>query len=69
VLEKLTLWYGIWGKEIVGPVYFDTNLNAEIYVNVLQDTIISFLLNQDGEFSAYFQQDGAPPHYGICVRR
>jgi hypothetical protein len=27
------------------------------------------LLNEDGEFPAYFQQDGAPSHYGIFVRR
>jgi hypothetical protein len=66
---KLTMWCGIWGNKIVGPVYFDTKLNAEIYLNILQDTIVPTLLNEDEEFSAYFQQDGAPPHYVISVRR
>ena len=34
-----------------------------------QDNIMPSLLNEAGEFPRYFQQDGAPPHYGICIRR
>jgi hypothetical protein len=66
---KLMVWCGIWGSKSVGPVYFDTNLNAEKYLNMLQDTIRPSLLKEDGEFPAYFQQKGAQSHYGTCVRR
>ena len=66
---KVVVWCGIWGNKIVGPVFIDTNLNAAIYLNMLQDNIMPSLLNEAGEFPRYFQQDGAPPHYGICVRR
>jgi hypothetical protein len=59
----------IWENKIVRPVYFDTNLDAEMYLNVLQDTNMPSLLNEDGKFPVYLQQDGAPLHYGICVRR
>jgi hypothetical protein len=44
------------GRKIVGPVFFDTNLNAEMYLNMLQDMIMPSLLNKDGEFPTYFQQ-------------
>jgi hypothetical protein len=67
--RKLMVWCGIWGNKIVGPVFFDTNFNAEMYLNMLQDTIMPSLLNEDGEFLGYFQQDGAQSHYGICVQR
>jgi hypothetical protein len=53
--------------KIIETVFFDTNLNAEMYMNMLHNMIMPSLLNKDGEFLVYFQQDGAPPHYGICV--
>jgi hypothetical protein len=51
---KLMVWCRIWGNKIVGPVFFDTNLNAEInvYLNMLQDAIRPSLLNKDREFLA-----------------
>jgi hypothetical protein len=60
------VWCGIWGNRIVGCVSFDRNVNAEMCLNMLQSMIMASLLNEDGEFPAYFQQDGAPPQY-ICV--
>jgi hypothetical protein len=66
---KLMVWCRIWGNKIVRPVFFDTNLNAAMYLNMLQETIMLYLLNEDGEFLAYFQEDRVPPHYGICVWR
>jgi transposase len=32
---KVMVWCGIWGKKIVGSVFFDTNLRAEMYLNML----------------------------------
>jgi hypothetical protein len=52
------VWCGIWDNKIVGPVFFDTNMNTEMYPNMPQDTIMPSLLDEDGEFPAYFQQDG-----------
>jgi hypothetical protein len=54
---KLMVWCGIWGSKIVGPVTFDSNLNAEMYLNILQVTMNPSLLNKDGEFPTNFQQD------------
>jgi hypothetical protein len=66
---KLIVWSGIWGNKIVGIVSFDTNLNAETNLNVMEDTIMPFLLYKDGESLEYLQQAGSPPHDCIRGRR
>jgi hypothetical protein len=38
--EKLMVWCRIWGNKIAGPVFFDTKLNTEMYLHMLQDTIM-----------------------------
>ena len=35
---------------------------------MLQEEILPSLLNEEGDYPVYFQQDGAPPHYGLQVR-
>jgi hypothetical protein len=44
------VWCRISGNRIVGPVFFDANPNAEIYLNILQETIMPSLLYKDREF-------------------
>ena len=36
---------------------------------MLQEEILPSLLNEEGDYPVYFQQDEAPLHYGIQVRR
>lgn len=36
---------------------------------MLQEVVFPSVLNEDGSFPCYFQQDGAPPHYGTVVRQ
>ena len=66
---KLMVWAGIWGDRIIGPLFVSENLNAGKYLNMLQEEILPSLLNEEGDYPVYFQQDGAPPHYDIQVRR
>jgi hypothetical protein len=56
--EKLMVWCRIWGNKIVGPVFFDTNLNAEMYLNMLQDTTMPSLLNEMENFWHIFSKTG-----------
>ena len=64
---KLMVWARIWGDRSIGSFYISGNLNAEMNLNMLQETIMPSLLNEDGDFPVNFQHDGAPPHYGISV--
>ena len=66
---KLMVWAGIWGDRIIGPLFVSENLNAEKYLNMLQEEIFPSLLNEEDDYPVYFQQNEAPPHYGIQVRR
>ena len=34
---NLIVWRGVWDKQIVAPVFIDTSLNAEMYLDKLED--------------------------------
>lgn len=78
--QKINVWAGILGNEIIGPIFMEENLTGELYVNLLEN-VIDLLITQSLENQAdqegdmeldeqnlYFQQDGAPPHYALPVR-
>lgn len=66
---KVAVWYGRWSNRIVGPVLFDTDLNANAYQNKPRDNVILSLLNKDSEFPRYILSRTGHTHYGICVGR
>ncbi|KAG5889187.1 hypothetical protein JTB14_019204 [Gonioctena quinquepunctata] len=74
--EKVNVWAGILGNHIGGPLFSNTNLTGEVYLELLQNAIEPLILeiledNPDefGNLEITFQQDGAPPHYYGAVRR
>ncbi|KAJ3646271.1 hypothetical protein Zmor_023865 [Zophobas morio] len=59
--QKVGVWAAISQRRIIGPIFFDGNINAARY----RDEILSVFLNQldDEELVyGYFQQDGATAH-------
>lgn len=73
--EKLNVWVGILGDNLIGPLFIPGNLNGEIYLDMLEnaiDPLITEKLENDPlllEQQLHFQQDGAPPHYAASVRQ
>lgn len=67
--QKLNVWAGILGDNIIGPFFIDGNLNANKYLEMLQTQIIPAVrnvrLNLD---NVWFQQDGCPAHNARIVR-
>ena len=55
-------------NRVIGPFFIEGNLTADKYLNMLQEDIFPSILDEDGNFPVYFQQDGAPPHFCIDVR-
>ena len=51
-------------NQIIGPIFYEGNMNAEIYENVLLNLIVPRIIK-----TIFFQQDGASYHYGRNVRR
>ena len=69
--EKVSVWMGLCGSGlVVGPIFYQDNLNANKYLDMLNNEIIPSL--QEG-YGVRFQriwwmQDGAPCHRGIIVK-
>jgi hypothetical protein len=60
----VTVWAAISVTGIIRPVFFDGTVNQNNYLHVLQT---EFWPRVEHKFEVYFQQDGAPPHYALCV--
>ena len=71
--EKVTVWCGLTSNRIIGPYFFDGNVNGAAYLNMIdnfvQPQLINlFGLNQNGSIPrAWWFQDGAPGHRLIAV--
>ena len=61
---SLNVWAGIYKNRILGPHFFNGNLNAEMYYQFLTSTFEDYLddLPLANYNSIWFQHDGAPPH-------
>lgn len=74
--EKLNVWAGIVGDRVIGPIFFQENLNGARYLDFLQEVLVPNLatlfpdpLEADVQNrNIWFQQDGAPPHFARPVR-
>jgi hypothetical protein len=57
---KVGVWCAISRKKIVGPIFFDNNINSSEY----QKIIDQFVENLDCDYlhETFFQQDGATAH-------
>lgn len=66
---KLNVWAAVVDNKVIGPHYFDGNLNGEIYAHFLEHDLP--LLLERAELNIHrlwFQHDGAPPHYSVVAR-
>jgi len=68
--QKLNVWVGLYDNQVVGPFFINGNLNSETYLQLLTDQIVPSIQEIVGDNfgDVWFQQDGAPPHYGRIVR-
>lgn len=66
---SINVWAGILGDVIVGPYFFEENLNAAMYLRFLQDDLPNLLRHVDNDLlrRMWFQQDGAPAHRSRAV--
>jgi hypothetical protein len=75
--QKVNVWAGIIGNQILGPFFIEDNLTANSYLDFLRFELVPALavlfpneLDPDVPHNRiWLQQDGAPPHFGINVRQ
>ena len=65
--QRLMVWLGVWDELLIGPFFFAGTVTGEVYLKMLGDEMIP-QLDALGRRPAFFQQDGAPPHYAQQVR-
>ena len=56
----VSVWCGLWHNGIIGPVFFDINVNGENYLQLLETSVVPFMADHA---EMWFQQDGAAAHY------
>lgn len=68
---SVNVWGGIFDCNVIGPFFFDESLTGERYLRFLETNLFDLLEDIDLHRiqTMWFQQDGAPPHYAINVRR
>jgi len=64
------MWVGIVGDYIIGPYFFEENLNAVNYLHFLQNNLPDLLRPVGNQVLRimWFQQDGAPAHKARIVK-
>ena len=65
--DRAVVWCGMWNNHIIGPYFFEGNVDGEKYLLMLGDWLMP-TLDLIGEHPTWFMQDGAPPHYATAVR-
>lgn len=63
---KVCVWIGRIDVHLIGPYFFDGNVNGGNYLDMLENFVLPAIQNIG--MPQFFQQDGAPPHFSISVR-
>lgn len=67
--QKVNVWAGIFGQRIIGPFFLNRNLNAEYYLELLEEQILPTLNDASRENQeVWYQMDGCPAHNTLTVR-
>lgn len=68
--EKVNVWCAIFGDQILGPIFFDGNINGGGFLNFLEGEFREILDNLplNRRQNLFFQLDGAPCHFSLQVR-
>ncbi|XP_058810894.1 uncharacterized protein LOC131675773 [Phymastichus coffea] len=64
------MWTGLIGNQVIGPVQLPNPLNAENYLDFLQDILPGLLdgVPEELQENLIFMHDGAPAHTAVNVR-
>lgn len=60
--QKVNVWAGILGNRVIGPFFFNGNLDAENYLNLLEHQVLPAIRDFPNYNQIWFMQDGCPAH-------
>lgn len=58
--QKIGVWCAVLASRVIGPIFFDTTVNTDVYLTILDD-FAQQLTEEEREY-CFFQQDGATCH-------
>lgn len=63
------VWAGIIDEQLIGPYFFERNVNTDAYIELLGNYVYPELIlrGYDPE-NVWYQHDGAPPHRSLETR-
>jgi hypothetical protein len=59
--QKIGVWCAVSGTRIIGPIFFDSTVNTEVYMNILMNSVVNTLKRKDRASSAAGRGD--MPHF------
>lgn len=67
---KLNVWCGILNGYLIGPYFFNENVDGFNFLELLRDHLPALLedVDLDTRQRMWIQLDGAPPHFALIVR-
>ena len=65
---KVTVWCGMTGTRVIGPYLLRDTMNAERYLQMLEDYVWPIVSGWENIDELVFMHDGAPPRLALSVR-
>ena len=65
---RITVWAAIWQGGLIGPYFFEENVDGPAYLQMLKDFFLPIIQAKGLAEDIIFMQDGAPPHWSKNVR-
>lgn len=65
---KVNVWCAMSAECMIGPYFFEENVNASNYLDMLENFFWPIVKNKRIASKIMFQQDGAAAHYSLIVR-
>lgn len=63
------VWCGIMGETLVGPYFFQGNVNQHTYLELLENYLVPTLHDRAiDRANVIFMHDGATPHFVLNIR-
>lgn len=60
--RSVNVWCGIYRNRIVGPVFYQSNMNADRFIEITQNHILPLVVDLPDRDQMIYQMDGAPYH-------
>jgi hypothetical protein len=68
IVPGVPVWAGICSKGVIGPFFLNEIVTVERYLGMLMIELDNTPVLEVVRNNLIWQQDGAPPHYGLNVR-